>query len=138
MKLQAFSEVSHEERVQLEQQEIKGMKHLLSLALRPDFHRDMLRDRRLTHPDLVQPCGALSLQQVHTAVAAQQKLHRSLSRKLSSGGGSMQQLLKQASISARQNRLNSTSTVDQDLIAVAYPDAIASSQNICNVHCEQC
>ena len=122
--VQAFSEVSREERAQLEQQEMNGMRHLLSLALRSDFHRDMLRDRTLTHPDLLQPCGALSLQQVRTAVAAQQKLQRSLSRKLSTGSGSMQQLLKQVSLSAKQSSPTSDSMHEQ-LIAVAYPGAIA-------------
>lgn len=119
--MQAFSEVSAAERLQLEQQEIKGMKHLLALALRPDFHRGMLCDRSLTHPDLLQSCGAISLQQAETAIAAKQRLQRCLSRKLSSGSGSMQQLLKQASLSAKQSAGPAHDGLQQQLIAVAYP-----------------
>lgn len=96
------------------------MKHLLALALRPDFHRDMLHDRSMTHPDLLQPCGVISMQQAETAIAAKEKLQKCLSRRLSSGSGSMQQLLKQASRASNQLNLQPS---EEQLIAVAYPAA---------------
>ena len=97
------------------------MQHLLALAFRPDFHRDMLRDRRLTHPDLLQPCGVITMQQAETAMAAKEKLQKCLSRRLSSGSGSMQHLLKQASRASSQLFLQPD---EEQLIAVAYPAAV--------------
>lgn len=124
---QAYSEVSELERSQLVQQEVKGMRHLLALAARPDFHREMLCDRSLTHPDLLQHCAdgvSLPLQPPPVALSANDKLRRSLSRKLSSGGGSMRLLMKSASMKAKDADLQNIEEdlqLTQDLIAVAYP-----------------
>ena len=140
--LQAYSEVSTEERSKLVQQEVRGMQHLLALVSRPDFHRDMLRDRKLTHPDLLQHCAAgvqLPLPPQLSGFAADEKLKRCLLRKMSTGSGSMRSLLKQASIkqgtvalpSLLQLKQGSTGVhdfaedeeVQNQLIAVAYPSA---------------
>lgn len=125
---QAYSEVSNLERSQLMQQEVKGMRHLLALGARSDFHRDMLKDRSLTHPDLLQHCAdgvRLPLQPPPVALSANDKLRRSLSRKLSSGGGSMRLLMKSTSMKAKDADLQSVEEdmqLTQDLIAVAYPE----------------
>ena len=141
--LQAYSEVTDQERRNLEQAEVRGMQHLLALASRPDFHRSMLRDRKLTHPDLLQHCAdgvQLPLIRQPDELAANDKFRRCLSRKLSSGGSSMQLLLKQASVKqgneALQGLLQQVSTkqassgvqsldrnedLHHQLIAVAYP-----------------
>lgn len=109
------------------QQEVKGMGHLLALAARPDFHRDMLHDRRLTHPDLLQPCAdgvSFPLQPPPAALSANEKLRRSLTRKLSSGGGSMLLLMKTTSMKAKDADLQNTEEQMQlkdELISVAYP-----------------
>lgn len=103
------------------------MGHLLALAARPDFHRDMLRDRRLTHPDLLQHCAdgvRFPLQLPPVALSANDKLKRSLSRKLSSGGGSMLLLLKNTSMKAKDADLQNVEEQMQlkdELISVAYP-----------------
>ncbi|KAL0023502.1 hypothetical protein WJX79_003366 [Trebouxia sp. C0005] len=76
---EAYSEVSVEERSKLVQQEVRGMQHLLALVSRPDFHRDMLRDRKLTHPDLLQHCAdgvQLPLKPQLGGLAANEKLKR--------------------------------------------------------------
>ena len=115
------------ERSQLVQQEVKGMRHLLALGARPDFHRDMLRDRSLTHPDLLQHCAdgvQFPLQPPPVALSANDKLRRSLSRKLSTGGGSMRLMMKSASMKAKDADLQNVEEemqLTQDLIAVAYP-----------------
>ncbi|KAL3131399.1 hypothetical protein ABBQ38_007712 [Trebouxia sp. C0009 RCD-2024] len=125
---EAYSEVSNLERSQLMQQEVKGMRHLLALGARSDFHRDMLKDRSLTHPDLLQHCAdgvRLPLQPPPVALSANDKLRRSLSRKLSSGGGSMRLLMKSTSMKAKDADLQSVEEdmqLTQDLIAVAYPE----------------
>ncbi len=143
--LQAYSEVSEEERSKLVQQEVRGMQHLLALVSRPDFHRDMLRDRQLTHPDLLQHCAAgvqLPLPPQLSGLAADAKLKRCLSRKMSTGSGSMRSLLKQASVKqgtltlpsllqqvsvkeeiAGVRDLGEGEEVQNQLIAVAYPSA---------------
>jgi len=143
--LQAYSEFSEEERSKLVQQEVRGMQHLLALVSRPDFHRDMLRDRQLTHPDLLQHCAAgvqLPLPPQLDGLAANEKLKRCLSRNMSTGSGSMQLLLKQASIkqgtvalpsllqqvsvkqgTAGVHDLGEDEEVRNQLIAVAYPSA---------------
>ena len=119
--------MTDQERSQLVQQEVKGMGHLLALAARPDFHRDMLRDRRLTHPDLLQPCAdgnTFPLQPPPAALCANEKLRRSLSRKLSSGQGSMLVLVKTTSIKAKDADLQNVEQQMQlkdELISVAYP-----------------
>lgn len=141
---EAYSEVCTEERSKLIQQEVRGMQHLLALVSRPDFHREMLRDRKLTHPDLLQHCadaGQLPLKPQLSGRAANEKLKRCLSRKMSTGSGSMQALLKQASIkqgtvalpsllqqvSVKQgigvHDLSEDEEVQHQLIAVAYPSA---------------
>ena len=123
---QAYSEVTDQERSQLVQQEMKGMGHLLVLAARPDFHRDMLRDRRLTHPDLLQHCAdgvSFPLQRPPVALSANDKLRRSLSRKLSSGGGSMLLLAKSTSMKAKDAELQNIGEdvqLKDELILVAY------------------
>lgn len=116
-----------QERSQLVQQEVKGMGHLLALAARPDFHRDMLRDRRLTHPDLLQPCAdgvSFPLQPPPpAALSANEKLRHSLSRKLSSGGGSMLLLVNTTSMKAKDADLQSIEEqmqLQDELISVAY------------------
>ncbi len=143
--LQAYSEVSEEERSKLVQQEVRGMQHLLALVSRPDFHREMLRDRQLTHPDLLQHCAAgvqLPLPPQLSGFAANEKLKRCLSRKMSTGSGSMRSLLKQASIKqgavalpslmqqvsvkegiAGVHDMGEDEEVQNQLIAVAYPSA---------------
>ena len=142
--LQAYSEVSEEERSKLVQQEVRGMQHLLALVSRPDFHRDMLRDRKLTHPDLLQHCAdgvQLPLKPQLGGRAASEKIKRCLSRKMSTGSGSMRSLLKQASIkqgtvalpsllqaslkqgNAGVHDLGEDKEVQNQLIAVAYPSA---------------
>ena len=143
--LQAYSEVSVEERNKLVQQEVRGMQHLLALISRPDFHRDMLRDRKLTHPDLLQHCAdavQLPLKPQLSVLAANEKVKRCLSRKMSTGSGSMQSLLKQASVkqgtvallsllqqasikqgTAGVHDLCEDEEVQNQLIAVAYPSA---------------
>ena len=143
--MQAYSEVSEEERSKLVQQEVRGMQHLLALVSRPDFHRDMLRDRQLTHPDLLQHCAAgvqLPLPPQLDGLAANEKLKRCLSRNMSTGSGSMRLLLKQASIkqgtvalpsllqqvsvkqgTAGVHDLGEDEEVQNQLIAVAYPSA---------------
>ena len=125
--LQAYSEVTDRERGQLVQQEVKGMGHLLALAARLDFHRDMLRDRRLTHPDLLQHCAdgvKLPLQPPPLAMSANDKLQRSLSRKLSSGGGSMRLLVNSTSMKAKDadlQHIEEDAQLKDELISVAYP-----------------
>ena len=125
--LQAYSEVTDQERSQLVQQEVKGMSHLLALAARPDFYRDMLRDRRLTHPDLLQHCAEgvkLPLTPPPDALSANDRLRRSLSRKLSSGGGSMRLLVKSTSMKVKDADLQNIEEGEQlqnELISVAYP-----------------
>ena len=121
------------------------MQHLLALVSRPDFHRDMLRDRKLTHPDLLQHCAdgvQLPLQPQLSGLAANEKLKRCLSRRMSTGSGSMRSLLKQASIKpgagalpsllqqmsvkegiAGVHDLGEDEEVQNQLIAVAYPSA---------------
>lgn len=119
--------MTDQERQQLVQQEVKGMSHLLVLAGRPDFHRDMLRDRRLTHPDLLQHCAdgvRLPLPPPPAALSANEKLRRSLSRKLSSGGGSMLLLMKTTSMKAKDAELQQIEEdlqLRDELISVAYP-----------------
>ena len=119
--------MTDQERSQLVQQEVKGMGHLLVLAARPDFHRDMLRDRRLTHPDLLQPCAegvSFPLQPPPVALSANEKLRRGLSRKLSSGGGCMLLLVKTTSMKAKDTDLQNVEEQVQlkdELISVAYP-----------------
>ena len=141
--LQAYSEVSLKERGKLVQQEVRGMQHLLALVSCPDFHREMLRDRKLTHPDLLQHCAdavQLPLKPKLSGRAANEKLKRCLSRKMSTGSGSMRSLLKQASIkqgtvalpsllqqvsvkqgSAGVHDLGEDEELQNQLIAVAYP-----------------
>ena len=125
--LQAYSEITDQERTRLVQQEVKGMQHLLALASCADFHRDMLRDRQLTHPDLLQHCAdgvQLPLQQQPTDLAGNSKLRRSLSRKTSSGCGSIRLMVKQLSVkqgSASLQHVDEDDKVEDQLIAVAYP-----------------
>lgn len=120
--------MTDQERSQLVQQEVKGMGHLLALAARPDFHRDMLRDRRLTHPDLLQHCAdgvKLPLQPPPLGLSANDKLRRSLSRKLSSGSGSMRLLVKSTSVKVRDADLQNIEEdpqLKEELISVAYPE----------------
>ena len=107
------------------------MQHLSVLAARPDFHREMLRDRRFTHPDLLQHCAdkaQLPLEPQPDGIAANSRLQRCLSRKMSSGGGSMRLLMKQASVKQQCSSLQDSDNQIQDqLIAVAYPSTSSES-----------
>lgn len=135
--------MTDQERSKLQQAEARGMQHLLALASRPDFHRSMLRDRKLTHPDLLQHCAdgvQLPLMTQPDDLAANDGLRRCLSRKPSSGGSSMRMLFKQASVKQGNEALQSllkqvsvkqassgvqsmdnSEELHHQLIAVAYP-----------------
>ena len=122
--MQAYSEITDVERQKLVEQEVKGMQHLSALAARPDFHRDMLKDRKLTHPDLLQHCAdnvQLPLQPQPLGIASNSLLRRSLSRKLSTGGGSMRWLVHQLSTKhGKMQHVDENEQMQDELIAVAY------------------
>ena len=128
--LQAYSEITDGERQKLVEQEVRGMQHLSALAARPDFHRDMLKDRKLTHPDLLQHCAdnvQLPLQPQPLDIASNSLLRRSLSRKLSTGGGSMRRLVQQLSTKhGKMQHVDEDEQMQDELIAVAYQGTIAA------------